>query len=92
MACGAVCAQSDDHTGMLNGFISIIELSSHSALAEKKGSWIDFDAGPVLEEESIEACAERMEEMVLRVASGERVKAEKAGLQDIAILKTGVTL
>ena len=28
----------------------------------------------------------------LRVASGERVKAEKAGLQNIAILKTGVTL
>ena len=72
--------------------VPTMKLSSNSALAEKKGSWIDFDAGPVLEEESIEACAERLEEMVLRVASGERVKAEKAGLQDIAILKTGVTL
>ena len=70
----------------------VTQIESNSALAEKKGSWIDFDAGPVLEEESIEACAERLEEMVLRVASGERVKAEKAGLQDIAILKTGVTL
>ena len=72
--------------------VPTMKLSSNSALVEKKGSWIDFDAGPVLEEESIEACAERLEEMVLRVASGERVKAEKAGLQDIAILKTGVTL
>lgn len=72
--------------------VPTMKLSSNSALAEKKGSWIDFDAGPVLEEESIEVCAERLEEMVLRVASGERVKAEKAGLQDIAILKTGVTL
>ena len=39
-----------------------------------------------------EELAEALFEYIIRVASGEKVKAEKAGYHDIAIFKQGVTL
>ena len=43
-------------------------------------------------EKSVEELSQRLYEYVLKVASGEKVKAEEAGFHDMAIFKQGVTL
>lgn len=41
---------------------------------------------------ALEELSSQLFEYVLRVASGEKVKAEEAGFHDMAIFKQGVTL
>lgn len=82
-------------TGRGTPFASLvptIKISSNSGLADYKSKWIDFDAGKMVEDKTKEELAEALFEYIIRVASGEKVKAEKAGYHDIAIFKQGVTL
>ena len=82
-------------TGRGTPFASLvptIKISSNSGLADYKSKWIDFDAGKMVEDKRKEELAEALFEYIIRVASGEKVKAEKAGYHDIAIFKQGVTL
>lgn len=72
--------------------VPTVKISSNSALFAKKGNWIDFNAGSVIEDKSIKEVSEELFEYVLRVASGEKVKSEDAGFHDMAIFKKGVTL
>ena len=72
--------------------VPTLKISSNSALAGKKGNWIDFNAGVLLEDEEMNALAEKFYDKVLAVASGEKVKSEIAGFHDMAIFKQGVTL
>lgn len=70
-----------------------LKLSSNTPLFEKKPHWLDFDAGPVAEGESLDAASERLLELVLAAAGGGyRAKAEELGQRGIAIWKDGVTL
>lgn len=69
-----------------------IKISSNTALWAKKRNWIDFNAGSVLEGESIAEAAERLYQLVIQVAEGRQTCAEQMGLRDIAIFKNGVTL
>ena len=69
-----------------------VKISTNSALYNKKGNWIDFNAGSVAEGESLDDAGDRLLDYVLRVASGEKTKAEKHGAKEIAIFKDGVTL
>ena len=69
-----------------------VKISTNTALYEKKGNWIDFNAGTVAEGESLDAAGDRLLDYVLRVASGEPTKAELHGAREIAIFKDGVTL
>lgn len=73
-------------------FVPTMKISTNSPLFERKGSWIDFNAGSIVENESIEQVRERFIEYVIRVASGEKVNNEKKNYREIAIFKTGVTL
>ena len=72
--------------------VPTMKISSNSALAGKKGNWIDFNAGSLVEDVPREELAEKFFEYVLRVASGEKVASERAGFHDMAIFKQGVTL
>ncbi len=72
--------------------VPTIKISSNSGLSERKGNWIDFNCGELVEGTSLEEIAERLFSYVLAVASGEKVKAEKNGFHDMAIFKQGVTL
>ncbi|QBE97463.1 Altronate dehydratase [Blautia producta] len=72
--------------------VPTVKISSNSALFEKKRNWIDFDCGPMTEGVALEELSSQLFEYVLRVASGEKVKAEEAGFHDMAIFKQGVTL
>ena len=73
--------------------VPTVKISSNSALAEKKQSWIDFDAGIICETGDIGTCGEALFDYVIALASGElQTKNEANGYRDIAIFKNGVTL
>ena len=73
-------------------YVPTMKISTNSGLAQRKPGWIDFNAGVIVENETMEQTCERFIEYVIRVASGERVNNEKNGYKEIAIFKTGVTL
>jgi altronate hydrolase len=73
-------------------FVPTMKISTNTPLFERKKSWIDFNAGTIVENESIEQVNERFIDYVIRVASGEQVNNEKKNYREIAIFKTGVTL
>ena len=69
-----------------------VKISTNTALFEKKGGWIDFNAGSVAEGEALDAAGERLMDFVLEIASGKKTKAEEHGCREIAVFKDGVTL
>ena len=73
--------------------VPTIKISSNSALAAHKKTWIDFNAG-VLTEEGHELSGETdlLYDLVIAVAEGKKVRSEEAGFHDMAIFKQGVTL
>ena len=73
-------------------FVPTMKISTNTPLYEKKRSWIDFNAGTIVESESIEQVNERFIDYILSVAGGELVNNEKKNYREIAIFKTGVTL
>ena len=72
--------------------VPTVKISSNSALFQKKENWIDFNCGVLVEDTDMEELAASLFQYVVAVASGEKVKAEKAGFHDMAIFKQGVTL
>ena len=73
-------------------FVPTAKISTNSTLAARKPSWIDFNAGAILEGASVEDVDTAFIDFVTRVASGEPVNNEKSGYSEIAIFKSGVTL
>jgi altronate hydrolase len=71
--------------------VPTVKIASNSALAARKKSWIDFDAGAVLSG-GFEAAADALTDRVAAIASGEPTAAERNGEREIAIWKRGVTL
>ena len=77
----------------LGGPVPTLKVSTNSDLAARKPSWIDFNAGTLLEGESFDAAQSRILSLVLDVCSGRvKVKNELNGYREIAIFKDGVTL
>ena len=69
------------------------KISSNSALAEKKKSWIDFNAGVLLEDKNMSELTDEFLSYILKLASGEaRTKSEALDKHELAIFKDGVTL
>ena len=73
-------------------FVPTMKISTNTPLYEHKPGWIDFNAGVIVQDSSMDECADAFRDYVLRVASGESVNAERSGYREIAIFKTGVTL
>lgn len=75
------------------GPVPTLKIASNSALAVKKKTWIDFDAGHLLAGETMESLAAEFIDKILRIASGQiRTKNERLNARQIAIFKDGVTL
>ncbi len=73
--------------------VPTVKIASNSDLAKRKSNWIDFDAGRLLEGESMELLTTELMELVLDIASGEKkAKSEALDKRDLAIFKDGVTL
>lgn len=65
--------------------VPTIKIASNTAIAEKKKSWIDFDAQKNND-------AEMLFELILETANGKWTKNEQNDFREIAIFKDGVTL
>lgn len=73
-------------------YVPTMKISTNSTLAANKPNWIDFNAGVIVENRTIDETCIDFTDYVIRVASGEKVNNEKSGFHEIAIFKTGVTL
>jgi len=77
-----------------NPIAPVLKISASSSLAERMSDIIDFDAGGILTgEQTIAACAERLLDLSIEIASGEHMtKAEIFGQNDFIPWKRGVSL
>ena len=73
-------------------FVPTMKISTNTLLSTDKPTWIDFNAGTIVENESMKDVFERFADKVVSVASGELTWNEKKNYQEIAIFKNGVTL
>lgn len=74
-------------------FVPTMKVSTNSRLAQAKPHWIDFNAGTLIEGESMDSLLERLKQAVWDVAEGRRrTTSEQHGYAEIAIFKNGVTL
>jgi altronate hydrolase len=73
-------------------FVPTMKISTNTELFNFKKGWIDFNAGSLLEDKSMEQLLEQFLAYVVKVASGEFVNNEKNDFREIAIFKNGVTL
>ena len=72
--------------------VPTIKIASNSELAEKKHGWIDFDAGTLVREGTVDILGKKLFEKILETASGKRTCSEQSDFHDLAIFKQGVTL
>jgi altronate hydrolase len=73
--------------------VPTVKISTNTALFEKKGNWIDFNAGTVADgSETLDEAGDRLLDMVIEIAGGKQTRQEEAGYREIAIFKDGVTL
>ena len=77
-----------------NPIAPVVKISTNSTLAGRMSDIIDFDAGGIVTgETTIPACAEKLLDVCIQVASGERfTKAELLGQNDFIPWKRGVSL
>ncbi|MBR5869195.1 MAG: UxaA family hydrolase, partial [Clostridia bacterium] len=72
----------------LGAAVPTIKIATNTPLAQKKAKWIDFDAGPCLEND----LTDQLYETILAVASGKKTQNELRGARDISLFKNGVIL
>lgn len=97
IAAGAVLTIFTTGRGTPCGFAGpTFRLSSNTALAKKKASWIDYDAGRLLSAkapEEIDSLNKELYDAILATANGEyRTRNEVNEYYQMGILKDGVTL
>lgn len=73
-------------------FVPTMKISTNTKLSENKPTWIDFNAGTIVEGEAMRDVFLRFAKKVISVANGEHTWNEKKDYQEIAIFKNGVTL
>ena len=73
-------------------FVPTMKISTNTPIFEKKGNWIDFNAGVLAQGEPMADVSARFIDFVLAAASGAPVTNEKNGYRELAIFKSGVTL
>lgn len=70
-----------------------LKVATNSALFQKKRAWMDFNAGRLLEGETLEELEQELYDMVIATAEGRYAASnERAGFYQIALLRDGVTL
>lgn len=93
MACGVHMILFTTGRGTpLGSGVPTVKIATNNNLATKKSNWIDFDASPILEGESMDNLTNSLLSYVIDVASGKKTKNEENGFEEISIFKDGVTL
>jgi altronate hydrolase len=77
-----------------NPIAPVVKISTNSSLARRMADIVDFDTGPIIDQEAtIEEIGEAILEKLIEVASGRvRTKAEELGQNDFIPWKRGVSL
>lgn len=73
-------------------FVPTMKISTNTDLFTRKKNWIDFNAGQILDNKTVEELLEDFIDYVRAVASGRKLRHEESGFREMAIFKTGVTL
>ena len=73
-------------------FVPTMKVATNSTLFQRKGRWMDFNAGQLVEGIPMETIFRQFTQTVVDIASGQPTRNEQNGYQGIAIFKTGVTL
>lgn len=74
------------------GFVPTLKIATNSELANKKRHWIDFDAGRLVTDKSMQEMLDEFIDLLVRACNGEKVKNELNEIREVAIWKKGVTL
>lgn len=73
-------------------FVPTVKIATNSDLYMRKPNWIDFNAGILLEGESMDMLGQQLVRFVIDIAGGKYTHNERNHYREIAIFKTGVTL
>ncbi|MCK3658200.1 altronate hydrolase [Pasteurellaceae bacterium Pebbles2] len=74
------------------GFVPTMKIATNSELAQKKKHWIDFDAGRLIYDYSMEELLNDFIELIVKTINGQPTKNELNEFRELAIFKSGVTL
>ncbi len=75
------------------GFVPTVKISTNSDLAQRKPHWIDFDAGQLVYETTMDEALSQFINLIGNIASGEQLTCnERNDFRELAIFKSGVTL
>ncbi|MBP5276959.1 MAG: altronate dehydratase [Prevotella sp.] len=73
-------------------FIPTMKISTNSTLYKNKPTWIDFNAGQLVEGRSMKEVLNDFIDKIISIANGEHSCNEANGYREISIFKNGVTL
>lgn len=73
-------------------FVPTIKISTNSALYNLKPHWMDFNAGTLVEDKSLEEVTDALVNYIIQVSGGKLVNNEINKFKELAIFKKGVTL
>ncbi|MDU8925151.1 altronate dehydratase family protein [Pasteurellaceae bacterium LIM206] len=74
------------------GFVPTLKIATNSELAMKKKHWIDFDAGRLVHDVSMNELLDNFIDLVVETVNGKPTKNELNEFRELAIFKSGVTL
>ncbi len=75
------------------GFIPTVKVATNTAMATKKSNWIDFNAGALVGEKSMDELLSDFIDLICDIASGKKqTKNEINEFREISIFKDGVVL
>ncbi len=72
--------------------VPTVKISSNTPLYNKKKTWIDFNAGQLLDGKTMSELTDEFFGFVLDICSGKQTKSELLDKTELAIFKDGVTL
>lgn len=71
-------------------YVPTLKISTNTQLYEKKRTWIDFNAGQLLDR-NIDEVTNQFIQLIIDTASGKITKSELRHIHELAIFKNGVT-
>ncbi|RKS85710.1 D-altronate dehydratase [Orbus hercynius] len=73
------------------GFVPTVKLATNTRLANKKPTWIDFNAGRLVEGVTMDLLLQQFIDLIVDIANGKLSCNEKNDFRELAIFKNGVT-
>ena len=73
-------------------FVPTVKISTNTDLYNRKPKWIDFDAGTMIDKESLNSLSDRFIKFVIDISNGTKTNNEKNRFREISIFKKGITL